>query len=79
MIVPFPITARARHTDLVRKSAMTMTPDKAEAYLRNVVDEYRDYLCELGIEPHLVERELRDLRSALTPSPAPGSGMRMAA
>jgi hypothetical protein len=79
MVVPFPIRNRTRHTELVRKSAMMMTPDKAETYLCNVVDEYRSYLCEIGIAPHLVERELCDLKAALNPSPTPSGGMRMAA
>jgi hypothetical protein len=79
MIVPFPIRKRSRHIELVRKSAMMMTPEKAEAYLRNVVDEYRSHLCEIGVEPHLIERELRDLRAALMAPPTPSGGLKLAA
>ena len=79
MIVPFPIAARTRHTDLVRSYAMTMTPGKAKAYLRNVIKEYRAYLRDMGVEQALVDREIRDLERAVLPQPTPSGGLRMMA
>jgi len=79
MIEPFPIKARSRHTDLVRKYAMTMTPGDAKAYLRSVINEYRHYLRDIGVRDSLIEREIHDLQRAVTPSPTPSGGLRLAA
>lgn len=76
-VKPFPITRCLHHIDMMRCCIEAEpTPNCRKALLRQYIEEHRKFLAGAGVEPHLIERELRDLRQALNPAPT-GGGVRL--
>jgi hypothetical protein len=63
-IVPFPADRCRRRIDLELKSCRDYTPDTAYRHLNNVVRKQRSRLRAIGVDPDLVEADVRALADA---------------
>ena len=78
-VKPFPVRRCGHYLEMARCHIEAQPPAKRNAYLRQIIQQHRDFLTNAGIEPGLIEREIRDLKLALSPSPTPTGGMRLVA
>jgi hypothetical protein len=78
-VSPFPVRRCLHYVDMVRCHVAAQPANKRKAYLKQLIEQHRAFLANAGVEPGLIEREIRDLQSAVSPSPTPSGGMRRAA
>jgi hypothetical protein len=78
-VEPFPVI-RCRHfLDMVRCHVASQPAAKRKAYLRQLIEQHRQFLASVGVAPGLVDRECRDLERAVSAPPNPQGGLRLAA
>lgn len=63
-VIPFPIARRVRYIAAQRKRAATF-PYRREAYLRGLVEKYRERLSQIGVPPELIVAEIRQMETML--------------
>jgi hypothetical protein len=78
-VEPFPIRRCLHHLDMVRCHVAAQPANRRKAYLRQIIEQHRKFLTDVGVEPGLIAREIRDLEMAVSPSPSPSGGLKLAA
>lgn len=77
-VEPFPVRRCRHYLDVASCYVKAEpTPEARKARAQKIIDDHKRYLTDCGVEPWKVERELRDLRAALSPPPQPGTGQRL--
>ena len=65
-IIPFPVRKRERWAARQREISERF-PRRSREWLESKVRAYQESLTEIGVDPQLVKREVRDLEAMLIP------------
>jgi hypothetical protein len=60
-VEPFPIKRCLHYLEMVRANIEAQPASKRRAFLWKIVEQHRQFLKSIGVDPDLIKREVRDL------------------